>query len=267
MIEPQVGWPSVNYRELYQFRELLYIMIWRDVKARYKQTAFGAAWAVVPPFVQMIIFTIIFGRLAQIDSEGIPYAAFVYTGLLPWTLFAHIVQGASQSVVSQTYLMSKVYFPRLLIPAATAGLPVIDFLVGFCFYGIVLAYHGIVPGAAIVFLPLLWAVTIGAALGLGSILASLTVFIRDLTHGFPMVIRTMMWATPVVYPLSTIPSEYHWLVALNPMTGIIEAHRAIIFGKPLDFALLATSCMVTMALLLFGLRYFRKCEQRYVDII
>jgi lipopolysaccharide transport system permease protein len=266
LIRPRKGWIAVNWKELFDFRELLFFLAWRDVKIRYKQTVLGVAWAVIQPLFTMTIFTLIFGRFAKIPSQGLPYPAFVFAGLIPWTLFSSGVTAAAQSLVQQQNMLTKVYFPRLFVPTATFGPFLIDMLISFGLYALVLSYYHIVPSWQVVFVPFLILLTLTAALGLGLTLAALVVVYRDLKHTVPFIMQILLFASPVIYPARMLPSRYQWILALNPMCGIIGAFRSAILGTPWEPVLLMTSTVVSVAMLAFGLFYFRKTERLFADI-
>lgn len=266
IIQPRSGWIPIDWREMWEFRELLFFLIWRDVKVRYKQTVLGAAWAVLQPLSTMLIFTVIFGRFAGIPSENLPYAVFCYAGLLPWTFFANGMAQGGQSLVNQQHLLTKVYLPRLFVPAACVGGGLVDFAISFGVYGVILAWYGIVPSWQIVFLPLLVALTVTAALGFAFTLSALTVSYRDFRYVVPFMVQIMMYLSPVVYPVSLVPERYHWILALNPMAGIIDGYRAAILGRPWNWTTLGISTASACVLLVFGLFHFRRTERKFADI-
>ncbi len=266
IIQPRSGWIPIDWREMWEFRELLFFLIWRDVKVRYKQTVLGAAWAVLQPLSTMVIFTVIFGRFAGIPSENLPYAVFCYAGLLPWTFFANGMAQGGQSLVNQQHLLTKVYLPRLFVPAACVGGGLVDFAISFGVYGVILAWYGIVPSWQIVFLPLLVALTVTAALGFAFTLSALTVSYRDFRYLVPFMVQIMMYLSPVVYPVSLVPERYHWILALNPMAGIIDGYRAAILGRPWNWTTLGISTASACVLLVFGLFHFRRTERKFADI-
>lgn len=266
VIEPRRGWISIDWKELWEYRELLYFLTWRDVKVRYKQTVLGVAWAVLQPVFSMVIFTVIFGTFAKIPSDGLPYAVFCYAGLLPWMFFANSVTQGGQSLVNQRHLLTKIYLPRLFVPTASIGAGLVDFAISFGVYAVILLIYGIVPSWQIIFLPLLVLLTVLAAMGFAYTLAALTVAYRDFRYVVPFMIQAMMYLSPVVYPVSIVPQQYHWLLALNPMAGIIDGYRSAILGRPWNFTTLGISVLVTLLLLMFGLFYFRKTERRFADI-
>lgn len=267
-IEPQDGWVAIDWAELLRYRELLYFLIWRDVKVRYKQTALGVAWAILQPLFGMVIFTLIFGRLAGIQSEGnLPYAVFVYAGLLPWTFFANGVSQAGQSLVNQQHLLTKVYFPRLLVPTASFGVALVDFVISLGLFACIMALYRVVPSWGVFLLPLLALFTTLAGLGVSLLLAGLTVRYRDFRFVIPFMLQAWMYLSPVVYPVSLVPERYRWALALNPMAGIIDAYRSAILGTPWKPQTLAISATVALILFVLGLFYFRKTERHFADIV
>nr|WP_320010657.1 ABC transporter permease [uncultured Desulfobulbus sp.] len=265
-IRPRKGWINIDWAELYRYRELLFFLTWRDILVRYKQTALGIAWAILQPVFMMLVFTVIFGKLAKIDSQGFPYAVFVYAGLLPWTFFSNAVSQSGLSLVNQQNLLTKIYFPRLFVPTASVGAGLVDLTLSFVVYGFILFCYGISPSPDVIWLPLLVLLTVLATLGFGYTLAALTVSYRDFRFLIPFMLQAMMYISPVIYPVKLVPSQYHWLLAINPMTGIIDAFRAAILGTPWNLITLLVSTTVTIGLFLFGLFFFRKTERRFADI-
>lgn len=266
VIRASCGWIAIDWPELWRFRELLYFLIWRDFKVRYKQTALGVAWAVLQPLFNMLVFTIIFSRLAHISSDGFPYAVFSYAALLPWTFFSGGVNLAGLSLVNQQNLLTKVYFPRLFVPAATIGVGLVDLAISLGVYAVILAFYRFVPSWQIIYLPLLLVLTILATIGCGLLLAALTVNYRDFRFVIPFMLQAMMFASPVVFSTSIIPKRWLWLYALNPMAGIIDAYRSAILGKAWNLTTLGISIATTIVLFIFGLFYFRKTERKFADI-
>ena len=266
VIRARPGWIAVDWAELVRARELLFFLVWRDVKVRYKQTVLGAAWAVIQPLATMLIMTVIFGRFAGIKTGDLPYPVFVFAGLIPWTFFANGVSNAGQSLVSQQALLTKVYFPRIFVPTATAGAFLVDMLITLGIYGAILAYYHIVPSWQVIFLPALLVLTVLATLGLSYTLASLTVLYRDFRYVIPFMISTLQYASPVIYPLSIIPRGYRSVMALNPMCGVVAAYRSCILGEPWDFPSLAISTASSLFLLAFGLYFFRRTERLFADL-
>ena len=266
VIRPRPGWIGIDFNELVRFRELLFFLVWRDVKVRYKQTVLGVAWAVLQPVFAMLVFSVIFGNLVGIDSEGFPYPVFVFAGLLPWTFFANAVTQGGQSLVNQQQLMTKIYLPRLFVPTASSGSGLVDMGISFGVYGIILAWYGVAPGLELLWLPLLVLLTVVTALGFSYLLAALTVAYRDFRYVVPFMIQALMYLSPVVYPVSLVPERYQWLLALNPMAGIIDGYRSAILGKPWNATALAISTAMAIALFVVGMFYFRKTETRFADV-
>lgn len=271
VIEARRGWLGIDFQELWHYRELLYFLIWRDMKARYKQTVIGAAWAVIRPVTMMVVFSAIFGRLAEMPSDKIPYPLFVYAGLLPWTLFSEAVSQAGISLVSQANLITKIYFPRLFIPTANAGIAVVDFLVAFIVYFFVMGYYilqGAVsfPGWSLAILPLLIFLLGLAALGAGYVLASLTMSYRDFRSVIPFLMQTWMYISPVVYPASLMSQRNRWIMSINPMFGMINGFRSALLNRPIDGISVLISGVVSVLFFLFGLYYFRRTERRFADV-
>jgi len=253
--------------EAYARRELLYFLVWRDIKIRYKQAVLGVAWAVLVPVVQLIVFSVIFGRFAGIKPDGeYPYSLFVLAGLVPWTFFAQSVTQGGQSLVNQQRMLTKIYFPRLFVPTGTVGGCVVDYLISFGVFAIVMAWYRLVPSWQVVFVPLLALCAVVAALGAAYLLSALTVAYRDFRYVIPVMIQTLLFLSPVVYPVGIVPEPYQWLLGLNPIAGIIDGFRSAIFGKPWSPPLLLTSLASTLALFVAGALYFRKTERRFADI-
>jgi lipopolysaccharide transport system permease protein len=253
--------------EAYVRRELLYFLVWRDIKVRYKQTVMGIAWAVLVPAIYLTIFSVVFGRLAGITPDGdYPYPLFVLAGLVPWTFFAQSVAQGGQSLVDQQQLLTKVYFPRLFMPTAAVIGCFIDFVLALGVLALVLAWYGYAPSGQIVFLPVLAAFTVLASLGAAYLLSALTVAYRDFRYIVPVMIQSLMFLSPVIYPVSLVPERYQWILGLNPMAGIIDGFRSAILGKPWNVPTLLASMTSILVLLLAGAMYFRKTERRFSDI-
>jgi lipopolysaccharide transport system permease protein len=266
VIRPRSGWIAIDWRELVRARELLYFLTWRDVKIRYKQTALGVVWAVLQPLLTMMIFTVIFGRFARIPSDGVPYPLFVFAGLIPWTFFANGVAQAGASLVNQQQLLTKVYLPRLFIPTAAVAAFLVDLAISFGIYAVMLAFYRFPPGPGVALLPVLVLMTGFATLGLGYALAALTVAYRDFRYVVPFLIQVLMYVSPVIYPVSLVSTRFRLVLALNPMFGLIEAHRWAFLGTPIDPGSLAVSSASTLLLLALGMAYFRRTERRFADI-
>jgi lipopolysaccharide transport system permease protein len=265
LITPRSGWVAVDWKELYRNRELLFFMVWRDLKVRYKQTVLGATWAILQPLVTLTIFTLIFGKFAKIPSEGFAYPVFAFAGLMPWTFFSSGMASAGQSLVNQQGLLSKVYFPRLFIPTAAVASYLVDFAISFGLYAGILAWYRTVPSWQVVFLPALIALTMLPALGLGYLLGGLTVFYRDFRYVVPFMVQILMYLSPIIYPMNLLSPVYRRVLALNPMVGIIEGYRSAILGTPWQLDSLATSVVVSLALFAVGILYFRKVERWFAD--
>jgi len=266
VILPPRGWLGLNAGELWHYRELLYFLAWRDIKVRYKQTALGVLWAFLQPFVKLIVFSVIFGRLAKIDSEGFPYPVFLYAGLLPWQFFSEALSQSSNSVVGSGGLITKVYFPRLIVPLASVGGCLVDFAISFAVLIGLMGYYHVAPTAQILMVIPLAAVTMLAALGVGVLLSALNVAYRDFRYTVPFLLQVWMFVTPVIYPVKFVPERWQWLLALNPMTGIVDAWRSALLGKPFDWPTLGISLAMTAVVFVLALFYFRKQEVRFADI-
>jgi len=266
IIRPRPGWIAIDWRELWDSRELLAFLVWRDISVRYKQTVLGLAWAILQPVFTMLVFTVIFGNLAQMPSQGIPYPIFVYAGLLPWMFLSTAVGGASQSLVSQQALLTKIYLPRLFVPAASVGGGLVDLGVSFGVFAILMAYYGVVPGWGVLAVPFLILLTLVASLGVGLALAALTVTYRDFRYVIPFMIQAWMYLSPVIYPVTLVPAKWQLLLAVNPMVGIIDGFRSALLGTPWNLPALAMSTACACVALLFGLFYFRKTERRFADV-
>ena len=267
VIEPPAGWRLLDVRELWEYRELLWVLATRDVRVRYKQTILGAGWAVLRPLLSMAIFSVVLGKFGRMPSDGNPYPIFVYAGLLPWGFFAGAVTSAASSLVGSSALVSKVYFPRLIIPLASMGGALADLFVSTAILLLLMLWYGVAfTPALLAAIPLLLLILVIAA-GVGTLLSALTVTFRDFTHITPFIVQIWMFATPVVFPLSVVPVQWRWLFALNPMTGPVEAFRAAFLGTPLILAPVAGSLVAGVLLLVVGVGYFGRVERRFADII
>lgn len=267
-IEPPSRWPSIDLKELWEYRELLYFLTWRDIKIRYKQTVLGAAWAIIQPVFMMVVFSLFFGRLAKVPSDGIPYPVFAFCALLPWQLFAHAVGESSNSLVGNQNLITKVYFPRLVIPISAVLSGLLDFLVAFCVLLALIFWYGIVPGWHIVFLPAFVLLAMSTALAVGLWLSALSVQYRDVRYLISFLIQFWLFATPVAYPSSIVPEKWRVVYGLNPMAGVVEGFRWALLGKSSALgSLLWVSVGVVAVTLVGGVYYFRRMEQQFADIV
>ena len=268
IIEPAKRWVALAQRELWAYRELLYFLVWRDIKVRYKQTALGAAWAIIQPFFTMVVFSIFFGRLAQMPSEGIPYPIFAFSGLVPWMFFANALAAASNSLVAQERLITKIYFPRLLVPVATVLAGLVDFAIAFSVLIGMMLWYGILPVAAIWTVPLFVALATSSAVGAGLWLSALNVRYRDVRFIVPFLIQFWLFATPIAYPSSLVPESWRVLYGLNPMAGVVDGFRWAILGRgQAPGPMLVVSVLVVVALLISGMYYFRRMEETFADTV
>lgn len=270
VFEPVRGWRSLELRELWRFRELVYFLTWRDVKVRYKQTLLGAAWAVLQPAMMMIVFTIFFGRMAKVSSGDLPYPLFVYAGLLPWSFFSTAVAGAGNSVVNSERLITKIYFPRLAIPLATVWAAIVDFCIAMLLLLAMMAWYRVTPSWQLLLVPLICAAIALVAMGVGAFLAALNVAYRDFRYVIPFLVQLWLFATPSVY-MSTGGGQGSPLVraafALNPMTGLVSAFRAAVLNAPFPWASFFIEAGVAVVILFVGCMYFKKVEDGFADVI
>ncbi|WP_246545483.1 ABC transporter permease [Pelotalea chapellei] len=267
-IQPTKGLLHLDLFAVWQHRELLYFLVWRDVLTRYKQTAIGAGWVILQPLITMIIFTVIFGNLARFPSEGIPYPVFAFTALLPWTYFSQALARTSGSVVGSTNLVTKIYFPRLLIPLSAAIAPVVDLIFSFAVLLVLMAWYRITPTWGMLALPFFIVLAIMTALAVGLWFAALNVKYRDVGSIMPFIIQIWMYGSPIAYPVSMVPQKWQLLYGLNPLVGVIEGFRWALLGKAFpDVAVMAVSSIVVVLLLFGGIVYFKKSEQTFADLI
>jgi lipopolysaccharide transport system permease protein len=267
-IEPPRGWLELRLDEVWQYRELLYFFVWRDVKVRYKQTVIGIAWVVLQPLMTMGVFTLFFGRLAKLPSDGLPYPVFYLAALVPWSYFATALQSGTNVVVENQRLITKVYFPRILLPVSSVVAGLIDFSIVFVVLLAMTLKFGIVPGIHVLFLPLFLLLTVATALGVGLWLSALNALYRDVRYVTPFLVQFWMLASPVVYPSSLVPPRWRWLYGLNPMNGVIEGFRWALtgHGQP-SVLLLLTSAVMVLAVLLGGLIFFQRMEGTVADLV
>ncbi len=268
VIEPSEGWVSLKLREVWQYRELLYFLTWRDVQVRYRQTALGIVWAVLQPLLTMVIFSVVFGRLANLPSDGLPYPIFCFAALLPWQLFSGALSRAGTSLVSSANLLTKVYFPRLIIPVSAVAAGLVDFAIALVVLVVLMMYYGITPGLAVLWIPVLTIFALASALAVGLWLSALNVKYRDVQHLIPFLVMAWMYASPVAYSANMIPSgKWRLLYALNPMAGVIQGFRWALTGGPPPSELILVSAAVVVVSLVGGLFYFRRMERGFADVV
>ncbi len=268
VIKPDRGLFDLELKALWEYRELLYFLVWRDVKIRYKQTLIGAGWAILQPVMTMVVFTVVFGKFAKISSDGLPYPIFAYAALLPWNLFSHSLTRGGASVVGNAGLVSKIYFPRLILPLSGVLSPMIDFAISFMILAVMMIWYGILPGWGVFTLPLFLLLATLTALAVGLWLAALNVRYRDVGHAIPFLAQLWLFASPVAYPVSVVPEAWRWLYSLNPMAGVIEGFRWALLGRQSpDLTVIAISSLTVIALLLAGIVYFRYTERTFADIV
>jgi lipopolysaccharide transport system permease protein len=265
VIEPRSGWVRIDWRELWAYRELLGFLVWRDLKVRYKQTVLGAAWAILQPLMTMAVFTILFGRWANMPSDGLPYSLFAFAALIPWSFFANALAATSGSLVGSTHLISKVYFPRLLIPLSSLGTGLMDVAISLAVMLVMMQFYDLAITWQLLALPLMIVLTLAIAFGVGAAVSSLNVMYRDIRYVVPFLTQIWMFGSPVIYPVSLVPAEWRWAYYLNPMAGAIDGFRAALLGTPFNLPALGMSAIVTVVLLWIGLAYFRRVEGRIAD--
>jgi lipopolysaccharide transport system permease protein len=278
-IDPERSWRFLDFGELWKYRELLYLLVWRDIKVRYKQTVLGAGWALFQPVMMMIVFTLFFGRVVRLDADGVPYSLFVYSGLLPWTFFATAISFAANSVVSAERVITKIYFPRILIPFATVGAALVDFAIAALGLAVMMLWYGVPLGPHLAYLPLITLLFVLAALGIGTLLSALNVMFRDFRYVIPFLVQLWMFATPTIYmqPHSTtevaaasddvVELLASYLLCANPMTGLVAAFRAIVVGQSLPWGQLAIAAPMIVGMFIIGCAYFRRVEDTFADVI
>jgi lipopolysaccharide transport system permease protein len=267
-IRPKKGWQLIDFNELRQYRDLFYFLVIRDIKVKYKQTILGGLWAIIQPFFSMVIFTLFFGKLAKMPSDGIPYPVFNFTAMVAWTYFSNSVSDAGNSLIGNTNLLSKVYFPRLIIPSSPVLAGLLDFAIAFVILLGMMMYYKIYPTLLILMTPLLVLLMILTASGVGMFLAALNAQYRDIRYTIPFLIQIWMFASPIVYPASMVPEKYRILYALNPMVGVIEGFRSALLGTTaFPFGMILISSAVSLILFLIGIMYFKQTERYFADII
>lgn len=266
-IQPKRGLATMDLAELFYYRDLLFFIAWRNVKVRYKQTILGALWAILQPFLTMIVFSVFFGSLAKVPSDSVPYPIFVYAGLLPWTFFSNVIRFSGTSIIEDERLITKVYFPRIIIPSSVIGVELLDLGISFAVLLMMVVYYGIGFSAGIFLLPFLLVIMITSALGVGLFLSALTVAYRDFRYIVTFLVQLWMFISPVVYPVTLVPKTWRWLLAFNPMTGVIDGFRSAILHKPFDIQVLLISFVSAVIIFFAGLIYFRYKERAFADLI
>jgi lipopolysaccharide transport system permease protein len=267
-IEPSHGWISLKLHELWEYRELLYFLAWRDIKIRYKQTVLGAAWAIIQPFFTMVVFSIFFGRLAQIPSDGVPYPIFSFAALVPWTFFANSLNQSSNSLVSSAQLIQKVYFPRLAVPIATVFSGVVDFALAFIVLLGMMLYYGILPTVNALWIPTFFLLALITSLGVGLWLSAMNVRFRDIRYTVPFLTQFWMFSTPIAYPSSLLSEPWRTIYGLNPMVGVVEGFRWGLLGTTTAPGLIiVVSSLMALAILVSGAFYFRRVEKTFADVV
>ena len=267
-IAPSKGWVPLKLRELWEYRELLYFLMWRDIKVRYKQTALGATWAIIQPFLTMVVFSIFFGSLGKIPSDGIPYPIFAFTALVPWGFFANGLSQSSNSLVGSSHLITKVYFPRLIVPLGSVLSGIVDFLVAFAMLLVMMLYYGLMPSLNVLWLPLFVLLALVTSLGVGLWLSALNVEYRDVRYIVPFVTQFWLFATPIAYPSSLLHEPWRTIYGLNPMVGVVEGFRwALLRSNTAPGPIIAVSSAAALIILVTGAFYFRRMEKTFADIV
>jgi lipopolysaccharide transport system permease protein len=268
VIKPAPRWPHLDIPEFWHYRELFGMLVWRDIKVRYKQTFVGATWAILQPVLMMVVFSLVFGKFARFSSEGLPYQLFTYSGLLPWIYFASALGQSSTSVVSNANLVTKVYFPRVFLPFAASAVPAVDFSLSFVVLVGLMVWYSVGVGFAVVLLPVFVALAFLTALGVGLFLSAVNVRYRDVPYAVPFAVQTWMWLSPVVYSVRALPEQWQWVFSLNPMTGVINGFRWSLLGTPApSLGQLGLSLATALVFFVAGLAYFRRSESRFADTI
>lgn len=267
LIDARESTIGLHLNELWNYRELLYFLTWRDIKLRYKQTALGAAWVIIQPLFAMLLFTLFFGKLARMPSDGVPYPLFAYAGLVPWTFFSNAITNSGHSLVGNSTLISKVYFPRIYIPAGAVAAGLLDFAIASVLLIPMLIYYHVAVTWQFLLLPLFALLGTIQALGVGMWLAALNVKYRDIRYAIPFLVQLWLFASPVIYPASLVPPKWKWVLAINPMTGVIEGFRSSIMGTPFDKSTIILSVVVTLLILLFSFFAFRRVEDSFADVV
>jgi lipopolysaccharide transport system permease protein len=267
VIGPKSGWQIIDFKELKEYRDLFFFLVWRDIKVLYAQTILGLSWAILQPLVQIVIFTIVFGKVAKIPTDGIPYFLFSSVAIIPWTYMSQSMVASSQSLITGQNLLGKVYFPRLIFPITPVLAKMVDFGISLLIIVILSFYYHILPTWNLLFLPLFIALMMSISAGVGLWLSALAIRFRDVKHAMPFVIRMLMYSAPIVYSASSIPETYRFLYSLNPLVGVIEGYRACLLGTPIPWQYIWPGIIVALILLISGFHHFKRMERVFVDVI
>ena len=266
IIQPSSGWKFANLKEVWRYRDLFYFLVMRGIKAKYAQSVLGVSWAIIQPLFTCIVFTVVFGRLAKVDSDGIPYALFSFLGLWPWTYFSATLSESSSSLVANASMITKVYFPRLVLPLSSVFSKLLDFIIAFLVVIGFLIYYRVTPGWGVIWIPLFTVQLLLSSLGLGLILSAMAVQYRDVKHAMSFMMQILMYAAPVVYSATAVPEKYQFLYSLNPMVGVVEGFRAALLDRPIPWQWLWPGSTVAVFLFIYGMLYFRKMERVFADV-
>lgn len=266
IIEPTKGWKFIDFEELWRYKDLLYFFTVRGIKARYAQSVLGVGWAIIQPLFTTLVFTVVFGGLAKVDSDGLPYILFSYLALWPWNYFSGTLSESANSLVANAGMITKVYFPRLILPLAAIFSKLLDFVISFVVLLVLLIYYQVLPGWQVGFLPFLLIQLLACSLGIGMILSAMAVQYRDVKYALGFIVQLLLYGAPVVYSTTAVPEQYQFLYSLNPMVGVIEGIRAMFLNRPIPWEWIWPGAMVAAALFVFGLFYFRKIEKIFADV-
>jgi len=267
IVEPRKGWQLIDWKELREYKDLFYFLVWRDIKVIYKQTVLGFLWAIIRPVFTMIVFSVVFGRLAKIPSDGVPYPIFSYTALIPWIYFSQALGKSAQSLITNVNMLTKIYFPRLIIPMTPVLAGLVDLVIAFSILILMMFWYGIVPTWNILFLPLLVILMIMTASGIGMWLSAMAIQYRDVKHAIQFILQLLMYAAPVVWPVSLIPDKYRLIYGLYPMAGVIEGFRSSLIGtNPMPWDLIIVGSISSLVIVLSGAFYFRRMERFFADV-
>lgn len=266
VIEPSTGWKVVDFRELWRYKDLLYFLTVRGIKARYAQSILGVGWAIIQPLFTTLVFTVVFGGLAKVDSDGMPYILFSYLALWPWNYFSGTLNESANSLVANAGMITKVYFPRLILPLAAIFSKLLDFIISFIVLLALLIYYQVLPGWQVIFLPILLIQLLACSLGIGMILSAMAVQYRDVKYALGFIVQLLLYGAPVVYSTTAVPEQYQFLYSLNPMVGVIEGIRAMFLSRPMPWEWIWPGAIVACLFFVFGLFYFRKMERVFADV-